>query len=456
MSVKTPAKPAIPPLPASVGSKAASSTASEHPRRRHLRRWKERRWFIAAAIVSLGIGIYLINQLFVFQGSILITSTDQTLTIWLDNRTVTPAATKNGLVIKSIAGRHTITLQNAAGQEEKAVVSVAAWRTVSYTPKILLPPTAAGDQLATTLGDASSAHRSTDGKYLHYLNAAGTVMWRYNYETRVKVALSDPVFKQPTAISFSQDDSSVVVRSQSGNWYLFLFRKDDFLNSYFQPLSDSRTLDLAFDPSHDRLGLIDHDPVTGKLNFSTVDASMQNRVFMTDLSTLSHPSFIWAPHGRSIVLLDDRSYNESNLYMYDIAQNILAPVPAVHNVVQAAYDNEGQHLLLEEARSDGTVWLWTYDIAGNTAQQVGQLVAPGLAAWQPDDTKIVAILKDGQTDASNYALTVIAPDGSQTPAGSITALPNLQSILPIASQQEIAVLADHALWLSKITNQPKR
>lgn len=400
-------------------------------------------WYIPAAILSILIGWYAINRVFVVRGSILVQDNKHEYELWLDGNPVDLNKTDEGWLLKTIPGQHTLTLQNQARQESKLLVKVRGGRTI-----VVAPPqdgTISSDQ-ATLVGTAKFSRLSADGKYLYYLNREGTIMRRYNIETGVNVAISDAVFKNPTQITFSPDDGTAVMQAGSGSWYSFDFRKTDFSTSHFKLLADKNTLSLAYDPSRFRLGYIKHDQNGGPLAFFTAEADMSQEKYETDLKDLRSPRLIWAPHGRQIVMLDDASYNESNLHLYDLAKAERRVVP-VKNVTRAEYSNDGRWLLVEEARGAGR-WLQIVDTESNQAREIGELRQAWLAAWRPLDDVVWASLNG---DANNV-ITAIKTDGSRSIVGETISVPGVwQKIIPTAASSDLLIESSFEIWRVPVT-----
>jgi hypothetical protein len=402
-------------------------------------------WFIPAAVLSLLIGWYTLTRVVVIRGSILVQDNKHEYELWLDGNPADLAKTDDGWLLKTIPGQHTLTLQNQARQESKLLLKVRGGRTISVTPP--QRGSISTDQ-ATLVGSSSFSRLSADGKYLYYLNRDGTTMRRYNIETGANVAISDGVFKSPTQITFSPDDATATMRATSGAWYSFDFRKTDFSSSEFKLLSDKRTVSLAYDPSRFRLGYIKPDQTGGPLAFFTAEADMSGETFETELKDLRSPRLIWAPHGRQIVMLDDASYNESNLHLYDLSLRERRVVP-VKNATRAEFSSDGRWLLVEEARGAGR-WLLIVDTDNNQAREIGQLRQAWLAAWRPLENTIWACL-DG-TDP--LTITAITTDGNRQAVGDVVDLPGVwQKLIPTAASSDLLISSSFEIWRVPVINQ---
>ena len=400
-------------------------------------------WYLPVILISILIGWYAINRLFVLKGSILVQDHQHIYELWLDGNPTTLTKTDEGWLIKVVPGQHTITLQDESRRETKMLIKVRSGRTVSVTPPV---QGEISTEDATFIGSASFAHLSADGKYLYYLNREGKTMRRYNIESGANVAISDAVFKNPTQISFSPDDSTATMRATSGAWYAFDFRKTDFTTSSFRPLTDNSVISMAFDLSRFRLGYIKPTRPGGALGFFTAEADMSGEHYETELQDLHSPRLIWSPHGRQIVMLDDPSYNRSNLHFFDLAKGERLVVP-VQNVTRAEYSSDGRWLLVEEARG-AERWLVVVNTETNEAREIGQLHQSWLAAWRPLENVIWANLEG--TEART--ITAIKPDGSRTTVGQTTDLPGVwQALIPTAASGDILIESSFEIWRVPIT-----
>lgn len=396
-------------------------------------------WLILATIASAALGWYVLTRVLVIRGTIVFADPGHEYEIWLDGNPADLTSTPDGWLFKAGPGRHTLTLQNQARQESKLLITVRSGRTITVAPPAV--GQASSDGQAAFVGSASYVRVSTDGKYLYYLNREGSIMRRYNVETGTSVALSDAVFKAPTQISFSPDESTISVRSGAGNWYGFDFRKTDFINNRFVPLADRRTISLAFDPSRFRFGYIRSELSSGRLALYTAEADMSQPHLETELAEARSPRLIWAPTGLQIALLDDASYNKSNLRLYDLARAEMRVIP-VENVTDASFSPDGRWLLVEQSRGTER-WLQIVDAAANQATEIGRLRQAGLAAWRPTESVVWAVLND----SDGLTVTAINPDGSRQTVGQVGSLPGIwQRLLPMADSSDLLIQSSFDVW----------
>lgn len=394
--------------------------------------------YLVVGTLLLAIGWWAFTRLFDLKGSIILHDPDYQYEIWLDGNPVALEKVTDGWLIKANAGQHTLTLQNAARQETKILVKVRGGRSINVSAAT---QTELSADKASFVGSASYLRMSAGGKFLFYINKAGTVMRRYNVETGANIALSDAVFKSPKQISFSPDDSTVAVQSSNSRWYSFDFRKTDFSTSQFIPLIGNEAISLNYDPSRYRIGYIRAEKPGGPLGFYTAESNMSGEHFETSLKDLSSPRFTWAPHGRQIVMLDDPNYNESNLQLYDLASGERDVLP-VKNVTRVEYDHTGSWLLVEEARGSDR-WLVIIDTTTRQGREIGKLKQSLLASWRPNESVIWSVMDN--TDAT--VITSINTDGSRSVVGRLRSLPGVwQRLIPTTNNQEILVQSSFDIW----------
>lgn len=406
---------------------------------------RSRLWLLVAASIAVAAGIWAAGRLFVWQGVVVIKDSGHLYQVWIDGELLTQP-TEVGWQKRVAAGKHTVTMQSPARQEQKSLITVKPGRTLTLSPdrsgtkEIDLTD-------ATFIGGATHIFVPPHGKYLYFYNREGTVLQRHNAETGATVAVTDRVFRSPTSTSFSLDESVVIVRAKSGNWYSLNLRKNDpGSTAYFRPLGNQEIADLAYDPSRYRVALVAPDPVTKQLALSTAEVDMSNKHLESLLPGLTSPQLIWAPHGRAVVLLDNPSYNESNLYLYNLALGQLSGLP-VKNAVRAAYSADGRWVLVEEARG-AERWLIVVDTDSNQAREIGRLSQEGMSTWRPDKPLIWAVLADTPRDESDRpALTAIHPDGQRETVGSLPLVDGVwQRIFALTTTTEVYLQSNNELW----------
>lgn len=410
-------------------------------RRKQLNKLKGRlitRWlYAAAALLSLSICYYAITHLIVIRGSILFIDPQHEYELWLDGNPVSLNKVDDGWIIKTTPGRHTLTIQNPARTETKKLVTVRSGRTV--TVQVGQPNGNQSD--VASIGAATYWRRSKDGKYLFILSDNGRVMRRYNTESNISVALTDPVFDSPLSISFSPDDNQLVAQARSGNWYSFDFRKTDFLQSRFSFIAGKDVVDLAYDPSRFRFGFVAAESPGGPLALYTAEADMSNRHLEIQIADIHSPEITWAPHGRSIVIRSDPSYNKHNLQIFDLAKNELRPINA-SDVARVEYSPRGDHLMVEERRENATSQLAIIQVDTDERKEIGQLRQTGLSSWHPTDEVVWAVFDDDQPQ-----LTAVNLNGERQMVRLLPALPGVwQSVIPLIDNQTVYIQSSLEIW----------
>lgn len=378
-----------------------------------------RQYVVLSAVLGLFIIAFAFNRLLFNRSTIVIHITQKDAVITVDGEKTTPKDLgDNRYAVTVLPGKHTISITAEGAINHKELVEARAGRSQEITPALTIAP----DAQSNVIGPIAYSSYDPDheaGAALFYLGNNGHGLMRYLIDDGSKIALSDPVFRNITQLSWAFDHASVIVRNLKNSWFYFDFRKRDFINSEFQLIGDPTNLDIAFDPTSPRVGFVGYrDSV---LVFGVANPRLEQPNILTKLDSLRSPRITWSPSGTAVVLLDDTSFNQQNVTIYDLATNHLSKLEQASNIDYVSYSPDGLHLLL--VKPDGHALLYNTKTAEITT--FATLVQPKTVTWLTNDTVIALITSQEGTQLVTIQIDTLAvtPYGA-TPAvsGEIVAM----------------------------------
>lgn len=383
-----------------------------------------RRYVVLSAVLGIFIIAFTFNRLLFNRSTIVIHITQNDAVITVDGEKTSPKDLgDNRYSVSVLPGKHTVAITAEGAINHKEIVEAKAGRTQEITPALSIAPDAQSDAIGP-VAYSSYDPNHTDGPVLFYLGNNGHGLMRYHVGDGTKIALSDPVFRNITQLSWAFDHASVIVRNLKNSWFYFDFRKRDFINAEFQLIGDPTNLDVQFDPTAPRVGFVGYRD--GVLVFGVANPRLENPEILTKLDTLRAPRIFWSPSGTAVTLLDDTSFNQQNVTLYDLAANRLTKIESATNIEHVSYSPDATHLIL--VRSDGHALL--YNTLTEEISTFATLVQPKTVSWLTNNSVIALVA--GQ--AGNELATIQIDTLAVTPYGAT----------PVISGDVVAMYANTA------------
>lgn len=351
---------------------------------RHLTspQYQHRQLVILSAVLGLFVIAFAFNRLLFNRSTIVIHITQPNVTISVDGEKTAPKNLgDNRYEIKVLPGKHTIAITAEGAINHKEVIEAKAGRSQEITPALTIAPDAQSDAIGP-IAYSSYDPNDPDGPSLFYLGSHGHALMQYKVNDGSKLALSDPVFRTITQFSWSYDHKSVIVRNIKNNWFYFDFRKRDFVRSEFQLISDPTNLDIQLDPTGPRAGFVGYRD--GVLVFGVANPRLEGQTILTKLEKLHSPRIIWSPKGTAVLLVDDASFGQQNVTLYDLAANQLTKIETANNIDFATYSPDGEHLILVQQNAQAQL----YTISTGKLDTFATLAQVKSLAWLDNNTVI--------------------------------------------------------------------
>lgn len=377
-------------------------TRHPHETKRQYTRYMHNRYVILSAVLGLFLIAFVFNRLLFSRSTIIINISQPDVTITVDGEKTTPKDLgDNRYAFTVLPGKHTVAITAEGAINHKEIVEVRAGRTQEITPALTIAPDAHSDAIGPISYTSYDADH-TNGPALFYLGNSGHSLMQYAIESGNKLALSDPVFKGITQLSWAHDHASVVVRNVKNNWFYFDFRKRDFLNSEFHLIGDPTNLDIAFDPTAPRIGFVGYRD--GVLVFGVANPRLEESTILTKVEHLRSPKITWSPSGTAVTLLDDVSFDQYNVTLYDLAANKLTRLDSAANIDYVTYSPDGTRLIL--VAQDGQASLYNLETAEITP--FATLAQAKSVSWLTNETVIALIKNQGAPELVTIQVDTLA------------------------------------------------
>lgn len=368
---------------------------------RHLtsKDYQHHQYVILSFVVAIALLAYAFNRYILNRSVIVVNVAYPNVTLSLDGQTLSPTQLdQDSYKFVTIPGKHTLTIQSGDEINHRQVITARAGFTLELTPALTIAPNPESD----VVGDVSFISQSSDNTQLFYLGRNDTMLVLYDIPTRIRTAISDPVFRNIVKLKWSADHHSVITQDSTKSWYFFDFSKRDFINADFHLIANASVFDVEYDPQHERVGLIefrDNKPV-----FAVADIGLKQKTVLIRLDDLQAPHISWAPNGRLVAFVDEAVTGIPNLFFYDLAEDKLIK-SNLSDVTRVSFAPDSTKALVESGKGSHPT-LKSFDIVATTATDLGRLAVPGATVWQNDSQHLTALISNSESAAQLSIISV--------------------------------------------------
>lgn len=347
------------------------------------KKYKNHQLAILSATIALMVLAYTFNRYVLNRSTIIVNVAYPDVTLSLDGQQLSPKQLdQDSYQFTTIPGRHTLTIKSGDDINHRQLITARPGFTLELTPALSIAPNPESDQV----GPVEFSSQSSDLTRLYYLGQNSSTLIQYDIPTRLRSFISDPVFRNIRQLRWAPDHQDVIVQDNSNNWYFFDFTKPNFVNSEFRLIAGPSVLDVDYDPTHDRVGLIeyrDNTPV-----FAVADAGLDQKTVLVVLEKMRSPKLFWSPNGRTVALIDQKDAQNNQLYFYYLGENRLVD-SGLANINRVTFSPNSNWALAESNSSQPQTTL--YNLGDGNSKQLVKLAEIGAAVWHKDSEYLTTL-----------------------------------------------------------------